>query len=705
MTPETASASGLFYTPDVKQVIPSLAHGEGIVIPYFDWYKRPLTYMDRGTERPFARVRLLEQKSAPSFIKKKPIRYVQPPASPIYAYAAPIIDWTLVLKDIGYPIIITEGEAKGIMGCLHGFTTLALGGVYSFATAGGELIEQLNAITWAGRTVTICFDSDAMTNPNILAAEARLVDELQRKRGAKCHLARLPSSGEDKVGMDDFIKEHGAGAFQAIIGNAPALGALDAKVVAMNRDVAWIERENMIYDLETRQFIQKESFTSGSRYSAVKHIVPADSPKAKPKEIQVSKVWLTHPHAQRFSEILFRPGEGETVPGEEGGVALNMWREQETIPGDVSPFLELTDFIFDELKQFTNYNLPINLLAYKMQNPQVKVPLAFVLIGKQGSGKTLWGEIVRTAFGPYGVTATPSSLSGEFQGWLERSLMVTVNEAKGEDMMKASEQLKALISDLRRPMNEKFRPVRQVNAYAMYTITSNNSAVGAFHAEDRRMIVTNIHRTQPKEYYLRIVDWLEKQNGAKKLAHYLKNLDLDGWTPPDKAPLTASKYMSYTESLTPVQRLAEEMRVADHNMITLWLAQAEEWARTAELSNNPAMAAAGRATAANIDMFQVRPFYTPEELALMFPVIVQNMLGSRYDRSTPSGQISRDLRDAGVPYLVSSDDARGFRWKGRIQQFLVVSKFDDWRAPLRQNDFERLMSQFPTWGAMKRGSR
>lgn len=705
MPAEAAELAHLRYSPDIKADIPQMGHGEGIIIPYYDAFGQPLTYMAAGQRLPFCRVRLLNTKTENTFVRKKPIRYVQPPNSPIYAYLAPFMRWDAILKDPSIPLIITEGEAKGIMACYHEHATIALGGVYSFATAGGELIEQLSEFAWSGRDVVVCFDSDAMTNPNILAAEARLVDELQRKRGAKCRLARLPAASDEKVGIDDFIKQHGAGAFNAIIKAAPSLGALDAKVVALNREVAWIENEGLIYDLETGGFIQKSNFIEGSRFSTLVHIVPAKSDKAKPQQISIAKTWLKHSHAQRFSEILFRPGEGETVAGESGGVALNMYREIESMPGDVTPFLELTDFVFDELKGRVNYNLPLNLLAYKAQNPQIKVPLAFVLIGSQGSGKTLWSDIVRQAFGAYGYTITPSSMAGEFQGWLERSLFVTVNEAKGEDMLRASEQLKALISDLRRPMNEKFRIPRQVNTYAQYCITSNNHAVGAFAADDRRMIVVNVPQKQDKEYYQRIVQWMKEENGPKKLMHFLKNYDLHGWTPPDEAPLTASKYMSFTESLTPVQRLAEEMRIADYNMVIYWLAQADEWARNAELSSNPGLAAAGRATAANIDLFQVRPFYTPEELALMFPAIVQTMLGSKFNPSTPAGAISRQLRDAGVPYLLCADDPRGFKWKGRVQQYLVVSQFDEWRSPVRQSDFDRMMKQFPTYGQIKRGNR
>jgi hypothetical protein len=48
----------------------------------------------------------------------------------------------------------------------------------------------------------------------------------------------------------------------------------------------------------------------------------------------------------------------------------------------------------------------------------------------------------------------------------------------------------------------------------------------------------------------------------------------------------------------------------------------------------------------------------------MFPSLTESLMGAKYDRTTPPGKISRELREAGIPYLVSKDDPRGFHWHG-----------------------------------------
>lgn len=703
ISPEDAERAGWFYAPDASLVYPDFKPITAIAMPYFSPAGDLFTFERGGAHLPFCRVRYLGKDARKGvFGPVKELRYTQPKASGTQVYFPPVIPWAELLADSAEPLVITEGEAKALAGVLAEMPVIGLGGVYNFM-AQAELLPVLDAIAWRGREVYICFDSDAATNPNILAAEARLVDELQRKRGARCYLVRLPQDGDEKVGIDDFLKAHGAAALRSLLGSAPSLGALDAKVVALNKSVAWIERENLVYDLEDKSFLPKDSFIAGSRFSALEHITVGGVQRTQPKRISVAKTWLTHPHAQRFSEVLFRPGEGATVQGESGRPALNLWSPWDVPEGDVAPFLELTEFLFSEMRP-EDRALPLHLMIYKAQNPEKKIPLAIVLLGEQGCGKSLWGEIMLAAFAPYAVTCTSASLNSEFQGWVEKSLLALIDEAEGEDILKAADKLKSLISNLTRPMNEKFRPVRQVNSYTSYILTSNRRQVGAYSSDDRRMIVVNCPKKRSDvEFYRRLGQrdgWWWKGGGPKALLGWMLRYDLKGWAPPASAPMTAEKYLAYIESLTPVQALAEQMRTASEQTIKLWLDSATAWATAAQHGSDVRQAAAARATLDGVAHTQIRPWYTPEELAMMFPNMVETGMGSKYDRSTPAGAISRQLRDAGIPYLQCADDPRGFRWRGVVRQYLVVADFDDWRAPLRQVDFERLMKGWPEYGTL-----
>jgi len=109
-----------------------------------------------------------------------------------------------LLTDIRVPIIVTEGEKKtlSLWRLSHHnsseprFLPIGLSGVWNWKTKIG-IAETANGrrrpvtgplpdfarIPWEGRTVLICFDSDACTNINVQQARAALAREL-RKRGA-----------------------------------------------------------------------------------------------------------------------------------------------------------------------------------------------------------------------------------------------------------------------------------------------------------------------------------------------------------------------------------------------------------------------------------------------------------------------------------------------------------------------------------------
>lgn len=706
ITQENAEAAGLFDVEDAAAIYPDdFDTGPALVIPYYNTDGSLMEFQRDGANLPFCRIRYLEPKQEAGFVRKKAQRYSQPGKSGTRAYFSPLLNWQQIAADIQEPIIITEGEKKAIAGIVAGFPVVALGGVFNFTNGGDELMPELEEIRWRGRDVYICFDSDALTNPNILAAEARLVDELQRKRGARCFLIRLPSEGDNKVGLDDFLLKYGAGAFTGLLKAAPYLGALDAKIVSLNQSIAWIEKDGMVWDLEEADWIRKDNLVSGSRFSAIKHITVGGKQRSEPKEISVAAKWLTHPHAQRFGQLLFRPGDDRVVRSDQGRPALNLWTGwQGNEPGDVQPFLELTRYLFQNMQPEWQ-DLPLKFWAYKVQNPHKKVSMAWVLLGPQGSGKTMWADILRRAMMPYGAVVNPKAFNGQFQGWMEKSLIVVVNEAKGENIDEASEELKSLISDERREMNEKFRPARQINTYFQFIITSNKRAVGSFSADDRRMIVVNCPEPKEEAFYVDcMVPWIEN-GGPKHLLDYLMKLDLKGWRPPAHAPQTAEKHLAMMENLTAVQSLAQEMRGSTESTIKLWLDQATAWAEMALSSNNGALHGAAQATMEGIKQLQVRPWYEPRELAMIFPNLVASLLGSRYDRNTPPGRLSRELREAGVPYLVCANDTRGFFWRGAMRQFLIVSDFDRWKEPITQRDFEAFMAEWPTYGELRARNR
>lgn len=688
----------MWEVPDASVPLPTCARRPGIIIPYY----RPDGQFLQVRDRPFGRVRWLNLQQPSGFHGKvKAARYGQPADTNVQVYFPKVrnIDWEAVLNDHTIPLMITEGEAKAAVACLMGFNCIALGGVYSTHND-GKLVKVLDDADWKSRATVMAFDSDAVTNPDVLAAEARLVEELGTQRQANIRIIRLPPDGEKKVGLDDFLNTYGPDALDKLIEDTPGMGALDAKVIALNKTIAWIDTEGAVYDFERDLVVQKSDFTNGNVYGSNKHIVRAQGTGAS-KVISVAETWLKHPHAARFTDLVFRPGDGPIVPSQHSGRAVNIWRGWNAEPGDVTPFLKLTEFLTSLEPQKDVRELPLKLLAWKAQHPKDKVQMCLVFTDAfGGGGKTIWAGAVAKAFAPYSEPISSAMFESDFNPFIERNVVAVVNEMSVEIMRTYAERIKTLITDESQTLNDKYRRIRKIISPTFYIICANNSGVASgFGRDDRRVLAFATPRPASDAFYDEFRDW-DRSGGARHLMQYLLDYDLGDWQPPRRAPMTTTKRMAYREGMSPVQTLADDMRENDGNMHTLvqWLNVAEEWANSAEVGSDPKMAAQARAVKQGMQHIQVRPWYTAEELTLVFPVVLAQLYSTRSKETWTPGGLSRTLRDSGIPFLVNRDDPEGFMWHGRMRQYLVISQFNDWAQAITQADFERNMKRWPTYG-------
>lgn len=700
ITVQEAEEAEMYSVKDASKTYPEFKQAQGLIIPYVDpWTDDFMEFEREGDMLPFYRVRYFDKADkVRGFKKKKAIRYGQPKDSGVHPYfpLADGIDWREIAEDADIPIMITEGEKKSLAACLAGVPTIGLGGVYNF-THDGELLPVLDKIKWSQRVVYICYDSDAGDNNKIQVAEGRLATELSLKRNASVFLVRLPElPGGAKMGIDDFLEAKGDDALFELLDKAPEMRKIDKEILRMNGEVAWIAKEGLLLDLRTDTWLKKGDFTLGSDFSTRQIMVP----KAKGdgvKFLSIAQAFLTHPHSRRYTDTIFRPGtEDKAIQLPRGGVAYNRFRGLDEEEGDVYPFFELYDWVLSRTDEF-DPDLIWKTMAYKMQNLEEKIGLGVIFLGKQGSGKTLLCDILAEMVEPYNHTMDSDEMSSEFNGWKETSLIVVMNESKSAALKYNMEKLKAYVTDIRQPMNEKYRANRQINCYGFFLFNSNELSAGAFSDDDRRMIVIGCPNTHPQgdDFYSPVWAW-RKAGGPKKLLNFFKNYDLEGWEPPRHAPDTRQKRMAYYASLTPLQKVGDAMLKADTNIVVTWIAAAMSWASSGEASSPQQIALASQ-IAQNMMHIQIRPFYTPEELTLLFPAISGTLAMGKVREATPANVLAQELMQIGIDYLRCEDNYDGFIWNGQTRQFLVVTDHEKYREPISQEKFEKIMCKFPTY--------
>ncbi|MBP3954434.1 DUF3854 domain-containing protein [Gemmata sp. G18] len=218
-------AAGVYSEPDPGAVAallgwkhPAPALGPCLCFPFLDPSGAPVGHVMVKPDHP-------RQKNG------KAIKYESPLGKPLRAYFPP--STRAALTDSLAPLLVTEGMKKAIKADQDGFPCVGLAGVYGWCrkrtvgpdgkkTGARELIPDLAAVAWRGRAVTIAFDSDRATNPDVARAERHLAEALTAV-GAIVRGARLPGAPHGaKVGLDDFLVAHGPDALRALIEGARA---------------------------------------------------------------------------------------------------------------------------------------------------------------------------------------------------------------------------------------------------------------------------------------------------------------------------------------------------------------------------------------------------------------------------------------------------------------------------------------------------
>lgn len=190
--------------------------GPCLAIPFVDAAGRLTNYVRLKPDRP--------RKDA----EGKPIKYESPQGVGNRVYFPPLTRIRMTFRS--EPIIITEGEKKAARADQDGYTCLGLVGVYGWQKkreikdgrpdGPRYLIDDMGCVWWMGRDVFICYDSDAVTNNNVIMAERRLGEAL-KQRGAKVRIVRLPvGPNGEKVGLDDFLVKFGASGFRQMLNTA-----------------------------------------------------------------------------------------------------------------------------------------------------------------------------------------------------------------------------------------------------------------------------------------------------------------------------------------------------------------------------------------------------------------------------------------------------------------------------------------------------
>jgi hypothetical protein len=358
-------------------------------------------------------------------------------------------------------------------------------------------------------------------------------------------------------------------------------------LIAMNDQYAWIEKEAVVYRIAYRDFIAMEKF-----HAAHANQTRPIQTRNGVKHVAVSRLWLMNKDRKQHPSIVTKPGE----PPVTADGCLNDWAgfSVEPIPGDVDPFKQLYAYLFgDDM-------YALHWLAHLLKFPGIKMFVGLVVWSTpEGVGKNLLFETVGALLNRHHYALIgQSEVEDDFCGWIPGTVFVIADEVRASKNERSRDRLKLWTTATTLRTHDKGQPKRNTDNL-MNAVFLSNHADGMFLSDhDRRFYVHEVKADPLPEALKRLfLNW-RANGGPAHLLHYLQSIDLTGFDPKDRAPVTESKREMIEAGRSDLDRWALDI-VSGALPVGKDIATAEELANRfcityPNVRNSPAVATVGK---------------------------------------------------------------------------------------------------------------
>jgi hypothetical protein len=202
-----------------------------------------------------------------------------------------------------------------------------------------------------------------------------------------------------------------------------------------------------------------------------------------------------------------------------------------------------------------SYNYLINYIAHALQKPEEKPGVMIILMGGQGIGKGTLGRIIQKIWpSTYLQVSNIDAITGNFNGALERSYFVFMDEALFAGDRKSSDALKSLVTEPLILINEKHQPARQTKSYHRFIAATNAMHLKHTDNDDRRDFVLQVSERHKNDHnYWNELDHEMNHGGIEAFMYDLQERDLTNFNVRAK-PSTAALMEQKLMSLGPIER-------------------------------------------------------------------------------------------------------------------------------------------------------
>jgi hypothetical protein len=233
----------------------------------------------------------------------------------------------------------------------------------------------------------------------------------------------------------------------------------------------------------------------------------------------------------------------------------------------LQPFMELGLELCGGEERNLTYLL--KYLAHMVQYPNIKNPIAFIIKGKQGTGKNVFLNAVGGVIGKthYITSSNPKDFFGDHAEGFYHKLLVNMNECEGKDTFEFEGRLKSFITEDTITLNRKFvQPITIANLARLIIFTNKPNPIPIdIRSKDRRYVVYEttdkfLDKKYGTKFWKMLVEHFNKPEFSAALYDYLNELDISNTDWRVERPITKA-YMDMCKLYVPVEVLFLENKI------------------------------------------------------------------------------------------------------------------------------------------------
>lgn len=266
-----------------------------------------------------------------------------------------------------------------------------------------------------------------------------------------------------------------------------------------------------------------------------------------------SKTILANLQLRKVVDVAFRPkGPRPIVDLGEGMTGFNTWIPTKVQPINGNPY-RFVHWIRRLCDTKEEARLLLFWLAHLIQYPNRKIKFAVVLVGKQGTGKSLLGRTMAKLIGPTNFgTVTTSHLKGDFNPYMDSRVLNVFEEAMDFERLSIGNKLKDLITEPTVTINDKYLRAFELENYVHFLFLTNHANALMLTADDRRYLVIHCERRRPSaEYFKSLIPWIDENIGI--ILDYLQGINLSDFNPNEAPPMTRGKQLMIDLAQDPLE--------------------------------------------------------------------------------------------------------------------------------------------------------